>query len=299
MKHLREIGEDALIARLIAGLNQSDEVIVGPGDDCAVVDVGNEHDYQLLKTDCLVEGVHYLSEAPADQVGRKAVARVISDFAAMGGRPAQLLVTIVMPGGQSVEYVEQLYKGMNSIAEKYGADICGGETSSVPSGAPTVISISGTGWVDKMRYVTRSGGQPGDRILVTGLLGGSISGKHLTFEPRVTEANWLAEFAKPHAMMDLSDGLAKDLPRLAKMSGCGFKIDESSVPCNPGSSVGQAIGDGEDYELLFAIPADQVTALKEKWAGRFPDLQLTDVGELTKADKGDSGQSGGWEHFKS
>jgi len=302
MNKLSDIGEDALIGRLVSGLNQGGDVLVGPGDDCAVVKTGKPGEYQLLKTDALVEGVHYLPETPAEQVGWKAVARVLSDFAAMGGVPRQLLVTIALPGTMEVSYVESLYQGMERCAAQFGAVICGGETTAVPNGSAAVISVAGTGKVMAGRLVRRGGGQVGDVVLVTGTLGGSISGKHLNFTPRLKEAEWLVSHFNLHAMMDLSDGLARDLPRMAKVSGCGYAIDESSLPCNPGCDVGQALGDGEDYELLFTVGKERVSELLSSWVLRFPDLPLTVVGELTpidqKCEATTGRQSAGWEHFQ-
>jgi len=306
MKRLSDIGEDALIKRLVdclemsgEGGDRADRVIVPPGDDCAVVDVGRRGEYQLLKTDALVEGVHYLAETPAAKVGWKAVARVISDFAAMGGWPGQLLVTIAMPAEKEVRYVEGIYQGMDQCASTYGAVICGGETSSVPQGSAAVISVAGTGWVKKSQFVRRSGGKVGDRILVTGKLGGSIAGKHLNFQPRMEEAKWLVNHFSIHAMMDLSDGLARDLPRLAEASTCGFLIDEKSVPRNRGCDLQQALGDGEDYELLLTVSKRSVGQLCESWRRQFPKLPLTIVGELTESTDLLSSERLGWEHFTS
>lgn len=303
MKRLSDIGEDSLIERLVGRLDRADggcaTVVVGPGDDCAVVDVGRRGLYQLLKTDSLVEGVHYLADAPAAKVGWKAVARVVSDFAAMGGWPGQLLVTIAMPANKEVRYVEALYRGMNKCAAAHGAEICGGETSSVPEGSAAVISVAGTGWVKKGRYVTRSGGRVGDPILVTGKLGGSIRGKHLSFAPRIEESRWLVEHFRIRAMMDLSDGLARDLPRLAAASGCGFVLDEKSIPRNRGCDLFRALGDGEDYELLLTVSPRTAGRLCREWNAVFPQLPLTVIGSLTDKGCGEplAGKQGGWAHF--
>lgn len=273
-------------------------IVVGPGDDCAVVDVGRRDVYQLLKTDSLVEEVHYLEETPPAKVGWKAVARVVSDFAAMGGRPGQLLVTISMPADKPVRYVEGLYRGMKKCADAYGAVICGGETSSVPEGSAAVISVAGTGWVKKGHCVTRGGGQPGDVILVTGKLGGSIRGKHLSFKPRLDEALWLVENFRIRSMMDVSDGLAKDLPRLAAASGCGFQIDGGKVPRNRGCDLTSALGDGEDYELLFTVSGRVMVEMCGEWGENFPNVSLTAIGKLTGGDGALMPCGVGWEHFK-
>ncbi|HBE97433.1 MAG TPA: thiamine-phosphate kinase [Verrucomicrobiales bacterium] len=291
MKTIGEFGEDGLIAQLCEGLPSTERVVVGPGDDCAVVEVGDE--WVLLKTDAVVEGVHYLSGENPKRVGWKAVARVLSDFAAMGGEPGEFLVTVAVSRELEVRWLTDLYEGIKSCLGRFGGVIVGGETSSLPVGSPTVISIAGRGRLSRKRLVTRSGGKAGDGIFVTGVLGGSINGKHLDFYPRLREATWLTENFSLTAMMDLSDGLAKDLPRLAKASGCGFSIEKESVPCSEDVSLQEALGDGEDYELLFTC--DQGSKLLEKWAGRFPGLRLTRIGELT-ADQEDS-LVGGWDHF--
>lgn len=293
MKTLRDIGEDALIARLVGLVPRAEDPSAGPGDDCAVIDHG--HGLLLLKTDALVEHIHFLPSAAARAVGWKAAARVVSDFAAMGGQPGHFLVTLALPPETAVSWVEDLYRGIGDCLEKFGGLLAGGETSSVPSASAAVISIAATGTVLRENLVLRSTAAPGEILFTTGLLGGSIHGKHLSFTPRLTEANWLASHCKPTAMMDLSDGLARDLPRLATASGCGFVIHEAALPLSPGCTPAQALGDGEDFELLFAIEPVRVPELLTAWP--FPDLPLTQIGELVKFGEGQS-LTGGWEHFK-
>ncbi len=293
MKTLRDIGEDALIQRLVGIVPRDSRPLAGPGDDCAVIEDGFNRS-ALLKTDALVEGVHFLAATPARAVGWKAVARVISDFAAMGGRSEHFLITLALSPDTAVEWVEDLYRGIADCLEKYDGTVAGGETTSVPLGSAAVISIAATGSVRRDELTLRSTAQVGDRLLVTGLLGGSIQGKHLSFTPRLKEAEWLVENFKPTAMMDLSDGLGKDLTRMAAASACGVRIDASSLPLTPGCSPEQALGDGEDYELLFSIEAERVPALIAAWP--FPDLPLTCIGEMVKSEEGEN-LSGGWEHF--
>lgn len=300
MEQLSDIGEDELIRRIVEQLPSSgNNVIVGPGDDCAVVDVFREGYYQLLKTDAVVEGVHYLATACPREVGWKAIARVVSDFAAMGGGASQILVTIALPDHTAVEYVEELYRGMSDCASMQGVVISGGETTTSPEGAGGMISVSGTGWVKKNALVTRSGGKSGDLVIVTGTLGGSITGKHLTFTPRVKEASWLTKNFILSSMMDLSDGVAKDLPRLAKASHCGFHIEGDNVPCNIGCSLSEALGDGEDYELLFTLSEAQWEGVITAWTVQFPDLPLTVIGRLEDEGHYVGLEGAGWEHFRS
>lgn len=297
MTTLRDIGEDALIERLIGLVPRDPAPAAGPGDDCAVVDQGPAHDsLQLLKTDALVGGVHFLADSPARAVGWKAAARVVSDFAAMGGKPERFLVTLALPAATEVSWAEDLYRGIGDCLTAFDAVLAGGETSSVPPGSAPVISIAATGSVRRGHLVLRSTAKPGDILLVTGTLGGSIRGKHLDFIPRLEEANWLAAGFKPTAMMDLSDGLAKDLPRLAAASGCGYVLDRDKLPVTPGCGHAEALGDGEDFELLLAIEPERVAALMDAWPVRFPELPLTAIGALAGRGQGDS-LAGGWDHF--
>ena len=298
MTTLSNIGEDALIARL-TGLVPQDATnpAAGPGDDCAVIDPGpNQPFLQLLKTDAIVGQVHFLKETPARPVGWKAAARVISDFAAMGGHPERFLITLAIPPETEVEWVENLYRGIGDCLRTFGAVLAGGETSRVPHGSAPVISLAATGSVRREHLVLRSTAKPGQTLLVTGTLGGSSTGKHLKSIPRVKETDWLVSNFKPTAMMDISDGLAKDLPRLAAASGCGFVLDCGALPRSPGCNEAQALGDGEDYEMLMAMEAEQVTDLLQAWKKTFPELPLTVIGRLVEPGTGES-LSGGWDHF--
>lgn len=297
MTLLSDIGEDALIQRLVRLLPVDPNPAAGPGDDCAVIDPGPQcHRLQLLKTDALVEHVHFLPSASPRAVGWKAIARVVSDFAAMGGVPERFLITLALPPDTAVAWVEDLYRGMGDCLRHFGAVLAGGETSSVPAHSAAVIAIAATGSVRRDHLTPRSTARPGDALLVTGTLGGSGAGKHLTFIPRLKEADWLVSHFKPTAMMDLSDGLAKDLPRLARASDCGFVVDRGQLPLTPGSEVAQALGDGEDFELLFTVVPARVDELMAAWPAVFPELPLTRIGSLVAVGTGDALQ-GGWDHF--
>jgi thiamine-monophosphate kinase len=296
-KSLKHIGEDALIERLVRLVPCDSDPAAGPGDDCAVIDLGRGRPLQLLKTDAMVEGVHFTSDAPARKIGWKAAARVLSDFAAMGGTPDRFLITIALPRHWPVARIEGIYRGFGDCLSHHGGVLAGGETTRVPEGSAAVISIAATGKVTRKHVVLRSGGEPGDLVLVTGRLGGSLAGKHLNFKPRLEEAAWLVRHLKPSAMMDLSDGVAKDLPRLAKASGCGFALDENAVPRTRGCTVQQALGDGEDFELLFTLRSRRWTqAAEAAWRGAFPKLPLTVIGFLTESASSPK-LRGGWDHF--
>ncbi len=298
---LTDIGEDNLIAELTRSLRLDSRVKIGPGDDCAVVKFGKR--WQLLKTDCIVESIHFSKESPAIWVGWKALCRAISDVAAMGGKPMDALVTIAVAPQVRLRWLRGVYSGLRKAAQRYGVNLVGGETSRSPG--PAFISVALTGMVEKRRALLRSGGKPDDFLYVTGQLGGSIRGKHLRFEPRLAEALWLADHFAINAMIDLSDGLGSDLPRLAKASSTGFEIDRERLPLSKGCSIEQAISDGEDYELLFAVPPEMVPTLEERWNKKFPTLALTQIGRLIEPNLQELVASGfdqltdsGYDHFR-
>jgi thiamine-monophosphate kinase len=196
-----------------------------------------------------------------------------------------------------VAWVRQLYRGIEKAAKKFEVAVVGGETSGI--NGPAVISISAAGFVEKERWVGRAGGKPGDELFVTGRLGGSLAGRHLTFVPRIAESRWLTKNFRIHAMMDLSDGLGADLPRLAQASGVGFELDDAALPLNRGCSPRQAISDGEDYELLFAISPRTSRSLLSRWQRKFPKVPLTRIGRLNSAFRiRPSAFPKGYVHFK-
>lgn len=296
MKTVSSLGEDALISFLLSDMPiTADGMVTGPGDDCAIVEF-SRNEWQLLKTDAIVENVHFLPEEKMERVGWKAIARVVSDFAAMGGRPRWFLVTLGIPPDYSVEKLQDCYAGMARCLRVYGAALGGGETTRVAAGSNLVISIAATGLVKKSHVIRRSTALLGDAIFVTGNLGGSLAGRHLDISPRLEEAQWLAAKKFPSALMDLSDGLAKDLPRLAKASQLGFHLDISSLPCHSGSSSAQALADGEDYELLFTVPEKKSKRLQKQWASTFPQLSLTRIGTMVTIEQS-MNLHGGWDHF--
>ncbi len=288
---LSALGENALLASLLPGLPGNTALITGPGDDCAVV--ARDADWDgLLKVDALVEGVHFTRGTEPRLIGHKALARALSDIAAMGGLPEHALVTLFVHPERPVGLLRGIYAGMSALARRYGVSLAGGETSALPCDG-LALNIALTGRVERGRAILRSTGRPGDILCVSGRLGGSFeSGRHLDFEPRLALARALVEAgAAPCAMMDLSDGLACDLPRLARASGCAYSLDTASLPCHEGCTAAQAINDGEDYELLMAFAPET--------ARRLPSLDLpcdlTAIGTLCEGEAAPA--RGGWQHF--
>lgn len=247
LAHIRDRSAD------VVGAIHAGEVLVGPGDDCAVVRT-ESGDLLLVGVDQVVEGRHFATGTSVDLIARKAVARSVSDIAAMGGRPSWGLTTGVLPKGWPE--ADTLFDRMAHWAKAFSCPLIGGDIASHGrSGDPLVLTVTVVGAPHPARGpVLRSGAEPGDVVGVTGALGGSLaSGRHLTFEPRVELAHALCDRLGHdlHAMIDLSDGLGRDADRLARASGVVVEIDMARVPTNDeAGGWRQAAEDGEDYELL-------------------------------------------------
>jgi thiamine-monophosphate kinase len=293
------MNEFELIQRLTTGLPLNASTRVGCGDDCAVLDLGVPGAWVLFKTDAVVAGVHFDEQAAPEAVGHKALARCFSDIAAMAGQPTQLLVTLGLPADFDADWVGRVYAGLRALADRYGAALVGGETTTSPE--RFFLSIAAIGTVPCHQCPLRSGARAGDAIFVTGELGGSLlSGRHLTFEPRIQEARWLAQQFEVRSMIDLSDGLAGDLRHVLQASRVGAELLASAIPVSaaarkasrlppgeagsnaaPKTPVERALTDGEDFELLFTVPAAQAVALTDAWRRRFEPLQLSCIGRIT------------------
>jgi thiamine-monophosphate kinase len=294
---LGDLGEDRLLRQLLPTLSLATAVVNGPSDDCAVVNIGDRRNFLVLKTDCVVEGVHFLRGTNALAVGWKAMMRPLSDFAATSAVPQFALITLIAPKQTEVAWVKELYSGLCRAAKRFEVSIVGGETSSTTG--PIAISTSVAGFVEKDRWVSRRGGKVGDDLFVTGRLGGAVKQRHLQFIPRIAESRWLTKNFSIHAMMDLSDGLGTDLPRLAEASKVGFQIHIKNLPLSRGAKVNDAISEGEDYELLFAIPSRQSQRLQREWRRKFPKPQLTRIGCLVPQSAIRNPQlKGGYVHFQ-
>lgn len=229
---------------------------MGIGDDCAVVTTQSD---LLVSTDMLMDGTHFhLEHAGPQLVGRKSLAVSLSDIAAMGGIPKHIFISLALPksGGQQIG--KEVMRGIQDLAETYDVAISGGDTNSW--NGPLVVNITILGHPGPSGPILRSGASPGDRLLVTGVLGGSLDGHHLSFEPRIKEARQLVSQFEIKAMADISDGIAKDAHLIATESGCSavlcphllpFRANIKSLPFK--ERVAHAYSDGEDFELLFAV----------------------------------------------
>lgn len=256
-------GEFAYIDWLRQRTPADPRVVIGPGDDAAALRLSPDVPC-LITTDMLMDGTCFrLAEAGPHQVGRKAMAVNLSDMAAMAGRPVAAVVSVALPQSGGRALAEELYQGLRDLADAYHTAIIGGDTNSW--NGPLVISVTLFGEATPRGPVQRGGARPGDWLLVTGPLGGSILGKHLTFQPRVAEALRLHELVDLHALIDISDGLAADLGHICTESHCGAVLRAKAIPIAPAAHqmtdgrmpLEHALSDGEDFELILAVaPAD-------------------------------------------
>ncbi len=312
--NLRDLGEFEMIERLSRGLSKDDSVVVGVGDDTAVLRSTDPNKYLLFTCDTCVVGTHFTQETPPYQIGRKAMARNLSDIAAMGGLPRWATVAVGFPPDTSEDFVMEIYRGLRTVADEFDTRIVGGDTVKVAHEMFLSVSLIGEVEVDQLKL--RSTAKPGDSLLVTGQLGGSILEKHLTFMPRIREARFLVEHFPVHAMIDLSDGLGGDLRRVMERSRCGAHLIAPRIPLSPAAYVleGQtflsalecALYGGEDFELLFTIAPDAVADLLKRWEKTFKTPLTTigsitaDVGQLVLVDhNGEEAliEEGGFDHF--
>ncbi len=261
------------------------EVLIGPGDDAAALQL-HRADALLVTVDMLMDGRHFqLAQTDPWLIGRKAMAVNLSDIAAMAGRPLAAVVAVALPRPASGQLREQLFRGMHQLAETFQTSLVGGDTNSWDG--PLVLSVTLLGQATQRGPVRRCGAQIGDWLLVTGPLGGSILGKHLDFTPRVHEARRLHELAKIHAMIDLSDGLAGDLKHITDESGVGAVVFADAIPITPAAvqlgrqdgrpPLEHALGDGEDFELLLAVPPSVGQQLLHEQP--ISQVQLVKIGE--------------------
>lgn len=283
--YLKNIREWALVTAAARRFKTADRsVLVGPGDDAAVIR-GPKGSCGLLTVDMLVESVHFKKGEDLKKVGYKAVAVSVSDIAAMGGQPRFALVSAGLPRKDLARRAQALFAGLGQCARRYGVSIIGGDMNRSDR---LVIDVFMTGEVEKKNLVLRSGAKDGDVIFVSGPLGGSqASGRHLSFVPRVQEARFLVRHFKVHAMMDLSDGLSMDLSRLCEASRLGAVISEEDVPRNPGvKTIAAALGDGEDYELLFTLGPQEAGRLSASCRRPSSLFRFYPIGRMTDAFRG-------------
>ncbi|HEY2760670.1 MAG TPA: thiamine-phosphate kinase [Pirellulales bacterium] len=262
---------------------------LGIGDDAAILATAGRADI-VISTDLLADGIDFeLGRDDPRRVGHKALAVNLSDLAAMAARPLAAVIALNLPRAGGLELAKELYRGLLPLGEKHHLAIAGGDTNSWDG--KLVVSVTVFGEVTPDGPLRRSGAQPGDRIIVTGSFGGSILGRHLDVEPRVDEALQLNQRYILHAGIDSSDGLSIDLWRLCEASHCGAIVDIDKIPIAPAAvelakqraagiaAVDYALSDGEDFELILAVPRNAA----ERMLADQPleGISLTDIGEFT------------------
>ena len=332
-----DIGEHALIARITARLAMPPWVVVGPGDDAAVIKP-DRGALDVLTTDALVEGVHFDRRfVPPDAIGHRALAVNLSDLAAMGAAPRAALLSFVLPDDLEVEAVDGIVDGLIALAARHRVALVGGNIARSPRlGAgqvpgPLMIDVTAIGSVKTRRVLRRSGARPGDEVFVTGTIGGAAAGlrslqglaggpegpplrpnveadlqvglneqRYLRPEPRVRAGLLLGRNRAATACIDLSDGLADGLRQLAAASQVGITVDEASIPM----ADGVADFHSDDYELLFTVRPSSRGRLRavRSQAG---DLPITRIGIVTRdtrvivrSGSGDRDLPAGYEHFR-
>jgi thiamine-monophosphate kinase len=277
--------------------------LLGIGDDAALWRPKSGHE-TVLTCDWFLEGTHFLRDRhPADTIGWKCLARAVSDVAAMGATPVCFLLSLALPEELTVRWLEKFLVGLRSAAKKFACPLVGGDTTRRDQ---VLLNLTVVGQVPIGRAVLRSGARPGDVLFVSGRLGEAELGlrslrqtrglvdsrnpllrKHLHPQPRLALGRWLAQKQLPSAMMDLSDGLSTDLPRLCAASSVGARIEAERIPttCVPGfhgkkrfEPLELALHGGDDYELLFAVRPSKTMQIPRSHKG----VLLTPIGEVTK-----------------
>lgn len=293
------MNEESFVRKLTALFSQSPDVVAGPGDDCAVLDFGIDTLF-LAAVDQVISGVHYTPDTPAAAVAGKLLKRNVSDIASMGGIPTHALLSLsVNPMDES--WLLEFHQALAEQTAQYGMSVIGGDMAKLfaPGAA---LSLTILGKVERSKLCLRSRAVDGDFLFATGCFGNSFhSGHHLNFIPRLREARFAAgDFT--HAMQDVSDGLLKDAMRMAEASGLALELIPEKIPLRAGASLETALTEGEDYELIFAVPEGLRSRLEAAWC--FPETPLNCIGRFfhgtpgTVAGLKQKQTNTGYDHFR-
>ncbi|MEO7600437.1 MAG: thiamine-phosphate kinase [Opitutus sp.] len=294
------LGEAKLILEIRRWLgNVSPRAPFGIGDDCAVLPPSKGP--QLITVDPVIYPRHFNDRVRPRDVGSKLLKRNLSDLAAMGGRPTAAVLALTLSPTVRLSWLKEFYLGLAASARRYSVRIVGGDIAQADSTLAASLTLLGE--ATGPRTLTRTGAKVGDHIYVTGALGDSLrTGHHHAFMPRLKEGVWLARRPEIVAMMDVSDGIAKDLRCLTPRGSTAALIGES-IPRRGRATLRAALTDGEDYELLLIVSgSSRTTAFEGAWKTKFPKLPLTRIGEFVKGRRVPAGtldlsQFSGYEHL--
>lgn len=295
------LGEEGLILAIRRWLGAvSPRAPFGIGDDCAVLPASRGR--QLITVDPVIYPRHFNDEVPPRAVGAKLLKRNLSDLAAMGGRPTAAVLALTLDPRVRLRWLEEFYRGLAACARRYRVPLVGGDIAQADQTVAASLTLLGD--AASPRTLTRTGARIGDAIYVTGVLGRSLaSGHHFKFAPRLAEGAWLARREEIRAMMDISDGLAKDLHALTPRGGAPA-LEPAALPRRTGADLRAALADGEDYELVFALASHADGASFERaWSHAFPRTRLTRVGRFVRRDQIPAGSVDlatyhGYEHLR-
>ncbi len=292
---LAALGENGLLRLLTANWKVDPRrIFAGVGDDCAVLR-GDGKSALLFKTDAVVEGVHFLPSEKPELIGRKALCRALSDLAAMGATPLAAVITLGVAKHESLPRLKGIYAGGSPRPRRNTASIL---SAAKPHARRNSSSRRAPRRMPRPRPDPALDREPGELIAVTGKLGGTQSNRrHLLFEPRLAEGQWLAKKKFATAMMDLSDGLGADLPRLAEASRVSFHLAAEQIPRTPNANLSAALNDGEDFELLFTVRPERAKSLKKEWPFTAP-LHFIGVTGRRGVPSGFPRGTYGFDHFK-
>lgn len=303
---MKKISEDILINYFKKLYKQSGNTKIGIGDDCAVL---KTRDQLIITTDTIVDGTHFLlDKVTGYDIGWKALGCNVSDIAAMGGKPIWATVSMGIPLGFEKKAID-ISHGIHAIAQKFKVDVVGGD---IVRSKTLFVNTTVIGRPFANKPIFRIGSRIGDKVLVTGELGGSRWGKHMRFVPRIRESKWLVRNYDIHSMIDVSDGLYKDIRRLLS-EGQGVELEDGTIPISSivlgkeKVSLESALYDGEDFELLFSVGPKTAKRIMKEWP--FRDVKVSIIGRIVSSKRGrvflKKGkkrillQDKGYEHFSS
>lgn len=289
---MKKYSEWDLIQDIKKWIPRKGQGLLGIGDDADLL-AGAVQGPVVVCCDAIVDGVDFLSRKHSPElIGRKALAINLSDLTAMGARPLGWLLTLGLPEIPDPKWLQKMFSGITKLAGQYTMQCLGGDLT---KSKDIFLSVTVLGTPFKKRVITRSGAKPGDAILVTGKLGGSLAGHHLTFQPRILESEFLVKSFHPTAMIDISDGSVQDLGHILEASGVGARLHLDSVPVSlaarklsrndSDAALRAALTDGEDFELIITLPERETVKALKVWKKKFPKTPLTLIGQVQKEKK--------------